>query len=65
MVLLIVYLVLMITGDFIAYLVGLSVEKMYPQASLPVFLFMYFLMLWVSWVIAVKLTAPKDKPLPQ
>ena len=51
-------------SDVVAYLVGLTVERMYPQASLPVFLFMYFLMLWVSWVIAVRVTAPKAEPQP-
>ena len=30
-------------------------------ASLPFFLAMYFLFLWFSWLIAVKLTAPKTQ----
>ena len=60
--LLIVYLALMITGDFVAYLVGLAVERSYPQASLAVFLGMYFVMLWVSWIVAVKLTEPRMQP---
>ncbi len=59
--LLIVYLALMITGDFIAYGIGLVIEKNAPGASLPAFLFMYFLFLWVSWVIAVKITTPRLK----
>lgn len=59
MVLILVYLVLMITGDFIAYLVGIFVERQWPAASLPVFLAMYFLMLGVAWFVAVKVTAPK------
>jgi hypothetical protein len=59
MALIAVYLVLMIVGDFIAYLVGSFVEREWPSASLPVFLAVYFLMLGVTWVIAVKVTAPK------
>jgi hypothetical protein len=27
-----------------------------------VFLGMYFLTLWMAWVIAVKITAPSEKP---
>jgi hypothetical protein len=58
MVLLVCYVVLMILGDIAAYLIGLSVEHFWPSASLAVFLFLYFLFLWVSWVIAVWLTKP-------
>jgi hypothetical protein len=57
--LLVYYIVLMILGDLAAYLIGLSVEHYWPQASLATFLFLYFLFLWVSWVIAVWLTEPK------
>jgi hypothetical protein len=60
--LLIVYLALMITGDVAAYLIGLMVERAVPAASLPAFLAMYFLFLWVAWVIAVRITAPKAAP---
>ena len=46
--LLVVYVVLMITGDFVAYLIGLVIERNVPAASLPAFLAMYFLFLWVA-----------------
>ena len=49
----------MITGDIMAYLLGLFVERQWPAASLPFFLAMYFLFLWISWIIAVRVTAPK------
>ena len=62
MVLILVYLVLMITGDVIAYLVGMFVEEASGRRrALPVFLAMYFLMLGVAWFVAVKVTAPKAK----
>jgi hypothetical protein len=62
--LIVVYLGLMITGDVLAYLMGLFVERMWGSTvSLPFFLFMYFLLLWVAWLIAVKLTEPKVKTL--
>ena len=57
--LLIVYVALMIAGDFVAYLTGLAIEREAPAASLPAFLAMYFLFLWVAWVIAVRITQPR------
>ena len=60
--LLIVYVVLMITGDFVAYLIGLVIEQNAPAASLPAFLAMYFLFLWIAWVIAVRITQPRARP---
>jgi hypothetical protein len=64
MVLLIVYIALMIVGDFIAYLIGLAIERVVPGASLPAFLAMYFLFLGVAWVVAVRITAPRAQPAP-
>jgi hypothetical protein len=62
--LLIVYLVLMVIGDLVAYFIGLIIERSAPAASLPAFLAMYFGFLWVAWVIAVKVTEPKQSPAP-
>jgi hypothetical protein len=61
MLLLVVYLVLMIMGDLVAYGIGRVIESQWPAASLPAFLAMYFLFLWVAWVIAVKITEPRHK----
>jgi hypothetical protein len=52
----------MITGDAIAYMIGLVIERTAPAASLPAFLAMYFLFLWVAWVIAVRITQPTLQP---
>src|SRR5215471_1856088 len=60
--LLIVYVVLVIAGDLVAYLLGLVIEREVPAASLPAFLAMYFLFLWVAWVIAVRITQPRARP---
>ena len=60
--LLIVYVALVIVGDVVAYLLGLVIEREVPAASLPAFLAMYFLFLWVAWVIAVRITQPKAQP---
>jgi hypothetical protein len=57
--LLIVYVGLVLVGDVVDYLIGLVVEQMWgAQASLVVFLALYFVFLWVAWVVAVKITAP-------
>jgi hypothetical protein len=62
--LLIVYLILMIVGDVLGWLIGLVIEHYWPAASLPTFLFLYFFFLWVAWVIAVRVTAPRTAPQP-
>ncbi len=58
--LIVYYVVFMIAGDLAAYLIGLVTERSFgSQASLIVFLTLYFLFLWISWVLAVWLTEPK------
>jgi hypothetical protein len=54
------YIGFMIAGDFAAYFIGLFVEYEWgSNASLVVFLALYFGFLWVSWVLAVWATEPK------
>jgi len=53
------YVGFMVLGDLADYLIGLAVEHVWPQASLLVFLALYFLSLWIAWLLAVKMTAPK------
>jgi hypothetical protein len=51
----------MIAGDLSDYLIGLIVEREFSsQASLIVFLALYFLFLWLSWLFAVRMTEPKS-----
>lgn len=59
MLLIVYYLVFMILGDIADYLIGLFVERVWPEASLVVFLALYFLFLWIAWLLAVRLTEPK------
>jgi hypothetical protein len=57
------YLGFMVAGDFLAYFLGLFVEAQWgSKASLGVFLALYFLFLWVSWILAVWMTKPKEVP---
>ena len=58
--LIVYYVVFMIAGDLSAYFIGLITEEAFgSQASLIVFLTLYFLFLWVAWVLAVWMTEPK------
>jgi hypothetical protein len=43
---------------------GLFTEYEWGQVSLIVFLALYFLFLWLSWVLAVHLTKPKTAEQP-
>ena len=59
--LLIVYVALVIGGNLVAYVAGLAVERTVPAASLPVFLAIYFLLLWGAWAIAVRITGARPQ----
>ena len=50
----------MAAGDVADYLIGLVVERLWPQASLVIFLALYFVFLWVAWLLAVRITRLKD-----
>jgi hypothetical protein len=54
-----IYIVLVLIGDVGSYIVGRSVESMAPGYSLPVFLACFFLVFWLAWRLAVRLTEPK------
>ena len=56
------YLGFMIAGDFVAYFVGRFVEYQWgANASLMVFLSLYFLSLWSAWLLSVWATKPRLK----
>ena len=57
---LVVYIVLVIIGEFGAYVVGRTVEMWSPAASLPAFLTCFFLVFGLAWMLAVRLTKPKS-----
>ena len=60
MLLIVYYLIFMIAGDLAAYFIGLTIEYEWgSHASLIVFLALYFLFLWVSWVLALWATRPR------
>jgi hypothetical protein len=60
MLLIVYYLIFMIAGDLAAYFIGLTIEYEWgSRVSLIVFLALYFLFLWVSWLLAVWVTKPR------
>ena len=42
----------------------LAIEQVVPWISMPIFLTLFFLILWAAWVLAVRLTEPKPKSAP-
>jgi len=50
------YVVFVLIGDGIAYVVGRSVEHWSQPASLPVFLACFFLVFWGAWRLAIRVT---------
>jgi hypothetical protein len=52
--LLVFYIVFVAIGEGIAYAAGRTVELWSPATSLPVFLGLFFFMLWAAWRLAVK-----------
>ncbi len=53
------YIVFVIVGEFGAYLVGRTVEQWSPASSLPAFLSCFFVVFFLAWRLAVRLTEPK------
>ena len=55
------YIVFMIAGDLATYFIGLIVEREFgSHVSLIVFLVLYFASLWIAWLLAVRMTEPKQ-----
>jgi len=57
--LVIAYIVILAIGQSITIGIGLAIDRIYsPSISLPVSIGLYFLMFWVAWKIAVRVTEP-------
>ena len=63
MLLIIYFIAITLAANVATYFIGLLVEHWLGSAtSLMVFLTLYFLSIWMAWVLAVRLTAPKVVP---
>ena len=59
--LIIYYVGFVLVGDLADYLIGLVVDREFGgHASLIVFLALYALVLWAAWLLAIRMTAPKQ-----
>ena len=61
--LIIYYVAIALVADIVAVLLCLAIEKVWPAASLPIFLGLYFGILWGAWAVAVRLTEPEAVPV--
>ena len=60
MILIIWYVIFVAIGDVLAYLVGLMVERVWGSyPSMVAFIVMYLFVLWVAWVLSVRITEPR------
>jgi hypothetical protein len=57
------YVGLVLASDVVAVLLCLAIERVWPAASLPIFLGLYFGILWGAWAVAVRLTEPDAVPV--
>jgi hypothetical protein len=56
---LIVYVLIVVVGESIVVATGLALDRIYPLASLPVSLSLFFAVLGFAWILAVRWTEPK------
>jgi hypothetical protein len=62
MILIAYYIGLLLVADVATVLLCLWIETIWAAASMPIFIALYFLNLWVCWVVAVRLTEPAKAP---
>jgi hypothetical protein len=56
---LIVYVLIVMVGEAVVIAIGLTLDRIYPLASLPVSLSLFFAVLAFGWPLAVRWTKPK------
>jgi len=61
----VVYVLIVLACELIVVGIGLALDRLYPPASLPVSLSLFFAVLWLGWVLAVRLTEPKHAKSPR
>jgi hypothetical protein len=54
-----IYVLIVLVCETIVVGIGLFLDRVFRAASLPVSLTLFFLVLWLSWILAVHLTEPK------
>jgi hypothetical protein len=64
MTLLIYYIVICSVMNAVVIAACLALERVLPWASMPIFLTLFFISLWLAWIVSVKLTEPKKRSAP-
>jgi hypothetical protein len=55
------YVITVLIGQSISVSIGLLVDRYYsPAVSIPVALVLYFVMFWLAWRVAVRITEPRS-----
>ena len=55
----VVYILIIMVAEFAVIIIGLVLDRIYPALSLTVSLSLFFVVLWLGWVLAVRVTEPK------
>jgi len=55
----VVYVLIVAISELVVVAIGLVLDRIFPVASLPVSLTLFFAALWFGWVLAVRWTEPK------
>ena len=56
---LVVYVLIVTVSEFVVIAIGLTLDRYYAVASLPVSLTLFFAVLGLGWVLAVRWTEPR------
>jgi hypothetical protein len=54
-----IYVLIVTISESIVVAIGLALDRVYPVLSLSISLSLFFAILWLAWVLAVRLTDPK------
>jgi hypothetical protein len=55
----VVYILIVVVAEFVVIVIGLVLDRIYPALSLTVSLSLFFVVLWLAWVVAVRVTEPE------
>ena len=55
----VIYVLIVLVSESVVVGIGLVLDRVYRVASLPVSLSLFFIVLWLGWVLAVRLTEPR------
>ena len=54
-----VYMLIVVIMESVVVAIGLALDRIYPSLSLTISLTLFVAVLWLAWVLAVRVTQPK------